>query len=397
MERFEFHQGVMLPVSFPREKNKGCCKFTHMGQLAHGEGLFWLNSNALEQKGQTISKEIREKFSKDLKNGNATIVNLNWGTVEQWKKRLENGQTQKKRVHLLALGDVGSTVLTALKLLGGDCIHTLGIYDVNENVCKRWESELNQAAFPWAYDRLPQVVILKEDELFDCDLFVFCASKGIPPVGTEVKDVRMVQFEANRGIISLFAKKARASGFEGLFAVVSDPVDPLCKAAFLASNTLENGAFDGNGLRPEQIQGYGLGVMNARAAYYAKKDVRFASFLKEGRVYGPHGQDLVIANSITAYDESLSKELTRLAIDANLRTRELGFKPYVAPAISSAAISLLLTLRGEWHYSSNYLGGVYMGCKNRTTPWGLEMESLPLPEQLYARLEKAYRGLEVIQ
>ncbi|WP_331654925.1 hypothetical protein [Anaerotignum sp.] len=265
------------------------------------------------------------------------------------------------------------------------------------HVCKRWECELNQAAFPWEYDKLPEVVILNEKELFDCDMFVFCASKGIPPVGSEVKDVRMVQFEANKGIVSLFAKKARASQFQGLFAVVSDPVDPLCKAAFMASNTDENGVFDGKGLRPEQIQGYGLGVMNARAAYYAKKDERFSSFLKEGRAYGPHGQDLVIANSIDAYDDALSKELTRLAIDANLRTRDLGFKPYVAPAISSAAISLILTLRGEWHYSSNFLGGVYMGCRNRTTPWGLELESLPLPQSLFVRLEKAFQGLEGIE
>lgn len=185
-------------------------------------------------------------------------------------------------------------------------------------------------------------------------------------------------------------------GFKGLFAVVSDPVDPLCKAAFLASNENMEGQFDGKGLLPEQIQGYGLGVMNARAAYYAKQDARFASFLTEGRAYGPHGENLVIANSIEHYDDALSRELTRLAVEANLRTRELGFKPYVAPAISSAAISILLTLRGEWHYSSNFLGGVYMGCKNRTTEYGLEMEALPLPEALFSRIEKAYQSLEAI-
>ncbi|WMI82178.1 lactate/malate family dehydrogenase [Anaerotignum sp. MB30-C6] len=397
MKRFEFNQGVMIPVRLPRENNKGCCRLTHLGQLAGEEGLFWLNSNALNMVSQKLSKKEREGFTQDIENGNAVLINLNWGTVEQWKERLEKNHKGKKSVHLLALGDVGSTVLTALKLLGGDCIQTLGIYDVNENVCKRWESELNQGAFPWDYDRMPEVVILKEEELFDCDMFVFCASKGIPPVGSEVQDVRMVQFEANRGIISVFAKKARDSEFQGLFAVVSDPVDPLCKAAFMASNSDENGVFDGKGLRPEQVQGYGLGVMNARAAYYAKKEERFSSFLKEGRAYGPHGQDLVIANSIENYDEALSKELTQLAIEANLRTRELGFKPYVAPAISSAAISLILTLQGEWHYSSNYLGGVYMGCKNRTTPWGVEIESLPLPKQLFVRLEKAFRGLEGIQ
>ncbi len=387
--------GILVPIERPMERAKGHCRLTHLAQLAE-EGLFWLDQKELDRRGETLSAAEKDVLSDAIAQGRATLVNLSYGSMEEWKKRMEREEKSRKKVHLLALGDVGSTVLTALKLLGGDCIAQLGIYDISDTVCKRWESELNQVAYPWMYDALPEVVILKEEELFDCDVFVFCASKGIPPVGSEVKDVRMAQFEANTGLISHFAKQARRADFQGLFAVVSDPVDPLCKAAFLASNENEEGCFDGKGLLPEQIQGYGLGVMNARAAYYAKQDARFASFLTEGRAYGPHGEDLVIANSIAQYDDALSKELTRLAIEANLRTRELGFKPYVAPAISSAALSLLLTLRGEWHYSSNFLGGVYMGCKNRSTEYGLELEALPLPEALFARIEKAFRGLEAI-
>ena len=387
--------GILVPVERPMEQAKGCCRLTDLGQLVK-EGLFWLDRKQLDRKAEKLFVAEKCVLIDAIEKGQATLVNLSYGTMEEWKKRMEKEVKPRKKVHLLALGDVGSMVLTTLKLLGGDCIEELGIYDVNDAVCRRWESELNQAAYPWAYDALPEVVILKEEELFDCDVFVFCASKGIPPVGSDIKDVRMAQFEANRELISLFAKKARMDGFKGLFAVVSDPVDPLCKAAFLASNENMEGQFDGKGLLPEQIQGYGLGVMNARAAYYAKQDARFASFLTEGRAYGPHGENLVIANSIEHYDDALSRELTRLAVEANLRTRELGFKPYVAPAISSAAISILLTLRGEWHYSSNFLGGVYMGCKNRTTKYGLEMEALPLPEALFSRIEKAYQSLEAI-
>lgn len=387
--------GILVPVERPMEQAKGCCRLTDLGQLAK-EGLFWLDQKQLDRKAEKLFVAEKCVLIDAIEKGQATLVNLSYGTMEEWKKRMEKEVKPRKKVHLLALGDVGSMVLTTLKLLGGDCITELGIYDVNDAVCRRWESELNQAAYPWAYDALPEVVILKEEELFDCDVFVFCASKGIPPVGSDIKDVRMTQFEANKELISFFAKKARIAGFKGLFAVVSDPVDPLCKAAFLASNENMEGQFDGKGLLPEQIQGYGLGVMNARAAYYAKQDARFASFLTEGRAYGPHGENLVIANSIEHYDDALSRELTRLAVEANLRTRELGFKPYVAPAISSAAISILLTLRGEWHYSSNFLGGVYMGCKNRTTEYGLEMEALPLPEALFSRIEKAYQSLEAI-
>ena len=388
-------KGILVPVERPMEQAKGCCRLTDLGQLAK-EGLFWLDQKQLDRKAEKLFVAEKCVLIDAIEKGQATLVNLSYGTMEEWKKRMEKEVKPRKKVHLLALGDVGSMVLTTLKLLGGDCIEELGIYDVNDAVCRRWESELNQAAYPWAYDALPEVVILKEEELFDCDVFVFCASKGIPPVGSDIKDVRMAQFEANKELISFFAKKSRIAEFKGLFAVVSDPVDPLCKAAFLASNENMEGQFDGKGLLPEQIQGYGLGVMNARAAYYAKQDARFASFLTEGRAYGPHGENLVIANSIEHYDDALSRELTRLAVEANLRTRELGFKPYVAPAISSAAISILLTLRGEWHYSSNFLGGVYMGCKNRTTEYGLEMEALPLPEALFSRIEKAYQSLEAI-
>lgn len=302
---------------------------------------------------------------------------------------------KKKRVNVLGLGDVGGTLLTGLKLMGGDLISSIGIYN-NGNTATRYEYEMNQTAFPWDYDRLPEVEIVEKDQLFDCDAFVFCASKSVPAIGSDITDVRMVQFEANRKIVKEYAVMARDKKFQGLFAVVSDPVDPLCKAAFLESNKDDRGEFDYNGLKPDQIQGYGLGVMNSRAAYYAKKDQRFQSFLTEGRAYGPHGNDLVIANSIENYDDDLSKELTKLTVEANLRTREIGYKPYLAPALSSGAISLLLTLSGEWHYSSTYLSGVFLGARNRMTESGVELESLPLPEALYRRIEVAYKELEKI-
>lgn len=302
----------------------------------------------------------------------------------------------KKRVNILGLGDVGGTLLTGLKLLGGDVVSRIGICSGNDSG-RRYEFEMNQVAYPWDYDALPEVEIVGKEEIFDCDVFVFCASKSVPAVGAEVADVRMAQYEANREIIREYAVMARNKKYRGLFAVVSDPVDPLCGAAYRESNKNEEGVADHKGLRPCQIQGYGLGVMNSRAAYYAKRDDRFRSFLSEGRAFGPHGQDLVIANSIANYDDALSRELTALAVEANLKAREAGFKPYIAPALSSGALSILLTLRGEWHYSSTPLGGVFLGARNRMTEAGVELESLPLPEALFRRIEHAYRELERIE
>lgn len=302
----------------------------------------------------------------------------------------------KKRVHILALGDVGSHILIGLRLLGGDCISQIGICDLNEQVAARWEFEANQIALPWNNDAMPEVEIVSQERLFDCDVFVFVASAGVPAVGSNVEDVRMVQLEKNTAIISSYAKAARKAHFCGLFCEVADPVDPLAKAAWLASNTNDAGDFDGLGLLPEQIQGYGLGVMNARAAYYAKRDKRLARFLAEGRCFGGHGKELVIADSIAHYDDANSRTLTALALNANVRMREIGFKPFVAPAYSSGVLSILATLRGDWHYGSVFLGGSYMGVKNRYTTQGQEHEILPLPDALMARIYASQASLRAI-
>ena len=136
--------------------------------------------------------------------------------------------------------------------------------------------------------------------------------------------------------------------------------------------------------------------MNARAAYFAKRDDRFARFLTEGRSFGPHGRGLVIADSIRHYNDARSRELTELTETANLRLRELGCKPYVAPAVSSGALQLLLTLRGEWHCGSVCLGGVWFGVKNRYTQRGLEWETLSLPDALFVRLRETEAQLRAL-
>ena len=368
------------PSLFLTERDGGPTMFraTHSHHLTEPASVRWLDAG----NGAALERPL-------------TAVDLRH---PRWRDALAFCQPKpgKKRVHLLAVGDVGGTLLTALKLLGGDCISAIGIRDLNENTVARWVTEMGQIAWPWDYGALPEVEAIPEDRLFDCDVFIFAATKAIPAVGSGVQDVRMAQFAANRPLVEHFAKQAREARFGGLFMVLSDPVDPLCKVAWLASNTAPDGTLDYQGLLPEQVQGFGLGVMNARAAYFAKQDPRFASFLTEGRAFGPHGRGLVIANSIEHYDDTLSRELTQLVETANLRIRELGFKPYVAPAVSSGAMQLLLTLRGDWHCSSVPLGDVWFGVKNRFTPQGLEVETLPLPEALLARLLETEALLKAI-
>ena len=283
-----------------------------------------------------------------------------------------------------------------LRLMGGDVIGSIGICDVRPGVSERWEFELNQIQLPGPYDALPPVEIVPPERLFDGDVFLFCASRFVPDTAVKTGDVRMAQYQLNRELAALYARKAREARYRGLFCVVSDPVDPLCRAVLTESNRAPGGGMDYQGLLTCQVRGFGLGVMNARAAYYARQDPRFASFLTDGRTFGPHGEDLVVANSIDRYDDGLSRLLTERTVHANLQMREMGFKPYVAPALSSGALSLLLCLRGQWHCSSTYLGGVFMGARNRVTAAGTELERLPLPRQLQDRLQTTMDRLRAI-
>ena len=320
----------------------------------------------------------------------ATVLNTTFPGGFDYADRWFGPRPQRLKVTLVGLGDVGGTVLTALKLLGRE-IEEIQIFDFNEKQCQRYAVELNQVLPLEPGQPQPVVTVCTQEQLFDCDLFLFTASRGVPPVGQEQVDVRMVQYEANRAMIAAYARMARAAQFKGLFCQISDPVDLLARAVYLESNRGEAGHFDWQGLLPEQVQGFGLGVMAARARYYAPE---LGLDPEEIRVYGPHGAGLVAANlPDEGYDPAVSEELSRLTREANLRVRDLGFKPYIAPGISSAAVSVLQMIRGQYHYGAVPLGEAYFGCRSRFTAGGLQTFREPICQPLMEKLEQAYRDL----
>lgn len=346
------------------------------------EDISLLKTNTNYYKDPLIENIIKER--------RLISINTNYPS---WEDLLSARTKSKFKVNLLALGDVGSNLAIGLRLLGGDSLSSLNIYDRNENNLNRWFHELNQITIPFNERALAPVGKVKYDELFDCDIFVFCASKGIPSLDSGVKDVRMAQFKSNSGIISEYARMAREKNFRGIFAVVSDPVDLLCKVVFLESNKNDLGELDFKGLAPEQIIGYGLGVMNARAAFYADKLGFYDEYVDEGRVFGPHGKGLICANSISNYDDIRSKELTQAVINANLVIRDFGYKPYIAPSLSSGSISLIHTMESKWFYGSSYMGGSYIGSRCRYINNSIEIERLDLPDKLYARIKATNKKL----
>ena len=55
----------------------------------------------------------------------------------------------RNRVNILALGDVGTTMLIGLRLLGGDVISEIGIMDIRPENTERLEMEINQIGYPF--------------------------------------------------------------------------------------------------------------------------------------------------------------------------------------------------------------------------------------------------------
>lgn len=384
--------GTIPKGAYPVESPFSPLVFLLRGDINISRGIFALGGlSELKLSGPALLRPLEGNLSEldaYIKKNGAMAADTAFSKVYD-VMRAYRAKRRRFTLTLVGLGDVGGTVLTGLKLLGRD-IDEIKIYDPNEAQCARYEMEMNQVLSADG-EGLPKVSVCAGERLFECDAFLFTASRGVPPLGAK-GDVRMAQYELNREMLSSYARQARDTGFCGLFAQISDPVDHLCRAVFLESNRDENGKADGGGLLSSQIQGYGLGVMRARARYYAPG---LGANTEKLRVYGPHGAGLIAANEPDAgYDDDISLRLTEAAATANLRVRELGFKPYIAPGLSSACVSVLRTLRGEWHDGAVPLGGAYFGCESRFGKNGLELKQEKLCDTLFERIEQSYYELK---
>jgi len=155
----------------------------------------------LLQKSKKIDYDLPLWLIKRIKEKRVSSLNTEY---PNWQDVLNYKFPSRWKVNIVGLGDVGGALLTGLRLLGGCCIESIGIYDKNINSIKRWELEANQIFCPFTAQKFPEVSRIREENIFDCDMFVFCATVGIPSLGEEQEDVRMKQFKGNSKIISDF-------------------------------------------------------------------------------------------------------------------------------------------------------------------------------------------------
>lgn len=289
------------------------------------------------------------------------------------------------RVHLIGLGDVGAHCALGLRLLGENAL-SLGLYSRKPEDAEALAMELSHIRTADPQAPYPNVTAVEGGELTKCEYLLFAASAGVPEKLEPGQDVRMMQYEKNKEILKTYLEKIREEKFCGILLILSDPVDALCN---FAAKELE-------GFLPrERILGLGLGVMYARAYAYATEIA--PEFAAEGAAYGPHGEGLWIANSVSHYDDDKSAQLTKLTKEANLAIRALGAKPYYGPALSSGALSVLSLLRGKWFHGAAPLSDVYFGSRIRVVDGVLYASYRTVPARLENRLMETLEKLREVK
>ncbi len=294
------------------------------------------------------------------------------GLPKYLRRLAEPPRERELVVGITGLGRVGGLAAAALSTIASpqSRISTLLIHDSDAANLERWRLELGSVAAWGRGIRLPVVEVAGREELFRrCDAVLFAAAAWVPPLDA-TGDMRLPQFPGNRAILQETLQDAARADFSGLFLMVSDPVECLAQASFHDSNVDAAGAFTGLGLAPERCAGLALGVMWGRALAAARAEGRGTRVHARGLPLGPHSTEVLVYDDPQAPDLALCRHMNEAARHGNLRVRELGFLPYVGPALSSIVLTLPRLLAGREILASTFLGGLYFGAPARLD-WGL--------------------------
>ncbi len=262
-------------------------------------------------------------------------------------------------IAIIGLGNVGGTFLIGLRMLiKNNQVSKVGIYDRNLNISKRYELEINQIHSPFGDGFVDFEIINQLEEVLDYDYIYFIAAQGIPSLDSKLENVRNIQFKENSKILDNLINLFNDNPFKGIVNIISDPVDILCTYLYRNSD-----------LQPSQITGMGLGVMAGRANYALRKK-GYLDFFNKGIVLGPHNQGVIVIPDV---NNSIEKDISEISYEVeklNFKVRELGFLPYISPAISSVAYNTEFMLENYPILSCTFIDGIYWGFNNIMTKYG---------------------------
>ncbi|HSP48276.1 MAG TPA: hypothetical protein VLN47_09405 [Clostridiaceae bacterium] len=147
----------------------------------------------------TLSEVLGSTGARLLMEGTDDLGGLRVNLVNSRHDLEDPIMTKKKfRVSIAGLGDVGGTLLMGLRLLGKDVIEEVRIFDRDPMKRRRYYLEVNEISDG---TDMPPIVETDLDGVFDTDVFIFTVSLFVPPLDTDLKDVRLVQFEKNKTVL----------------------------------------------------------------------------------------------------------------------------------------------------------------------------------------------------
>ncbi len=115
-------------------QNRGIYGIRDISELFESENI------AILDEVTPIAHECDEFVSKH----GATVLNTAFKGAFSFLQSVLFRKKEHLIVELVGLGDVGGTLLTALKLIGNSIIDEIRIFDFNDKQCSRYEMELNQ-------------------------------------------------------------------------------------------------------------------------------------------------------------------------------------------------------------------------------------------------------------
>ncbi len=147
--------------------------------VSHASDIFIKEENLDMLKLKESYHEIPENIAELIEKRKVKAVNTDY---EDYEECFHMQDLRKSTVNILALGDVGSTLLTGLKLLGGNAVSRIGIYDRSPEKVQRWEYEMNQVSYPSDFNALRKLkVLIKTSSLIAIYLY-FVLQKGFLPL-----------------------------------------------------------------------------------------------------------------------------------------------------------------------------------------------------------------------
>ncbi|KAF1297822.1 L-lactate dehydrogenase [Enterococcus sp. JM4C] len=232
-----------------------------------------------------------------------------------------------RKIGIIGLGNVGSTL--AYSLVSKGIADELVLIDKEEKKAVAEQYDLLDAQV-----HLPSKTVVKiqsYEELSDADIIVFCPGKITVLAG---EGGRLLELRLTSKMVEEIAPKIKASGFNGIIVVITDPCDVI--TTYMQKLT---------GLPTNQVIGTGTLLDTARMKQAVGKALTIDSRSIEGFVYGEHGESQFVAwSTVTVGGKSIfnldeKQDLEQLKEDARLG----GWKIFSGKGYTSYGIATCTT------------------------------------------------------